>query len=104
MTCSGSLFERDWPRGQVDYLDASITLTDGLGDPVSIQDDEPVAFTFDRVTFYDGAWLGVVGSTRTCQVLVDDDMLPAYAVVDVFVRVTDTTTTPLIPVGTLNII
>jgi hypothetical protein len=106
MTCSSSdLFERTWPRGSVDYIDAQITLRDGLGAALTIKNDEPVAFTFDRETYYDGEWIGTAGSPRTCQVLIDDSKLPTtHDVVDVFVRVTDNPTIQIILVGTLNLI
>lgn len=97
-------FELEWPRGQVDHLRARISLTDDLEQAVQIADDLPVSFTFDRETFHDGEWIGDVDSTRVCRVLVDDDMLPDYPMVEVFVRLTDNPEIPYIPVGTLNII
>lgn len=96
---SQTIERRPWVLGTVEYLDAQITAD------VTLDDAEPVAFTFDRDTFHDAEWIGVAGTTRTCRLLVDDSMLPAGAqTVEVFVRITDNPEVPLIPQGSLEII
>jgi len=90
--------ERVWPRGTVEYLEATVTAD------VVIADDDPVAFTFDRETFHTAEWTGIAGNTRTCRVLLDDTLLPAAPASDVYVRVTDNPEIPLIPAGTLLIV
>lgn len=89
---------RDWPRGTKEYLSATISAD------VDLTDDVPIWFTFDREVFLEGEWVGDVGMSRACRLLVDDSILPPdLSLIDVHIRIDDNPEVPLIPVGQLNI-
>lgn len=97
MTDCSTSSTRTWVRGSTEYLEYAVTANVPL-------DSQVVEITFDRDTFHTAAWIGDIGTTRTCQVLISDAELPADSAVDVFIRITDTPEIPLIPAGTLTII
>lgn len=104
MSCDTQSDELIWPRGNVDFMEFTVTAADELT-------TQPVEITFDRTNFIACAW-GGVGSwnaantifTRNCktsQVITDDDFPPGEQTVQVFARVTETPAVPLIPAGTI---
>lgn len=89
---------RTWVRGSTEYLSYQVTAD------VDLEDDIPIAITFDRDTFITATWIGTVGHTRTCQALLDDTQIPSAVTTRVYLRLTDNPEIPLIPAGSINFI
>lgn len=95
----------EWPRGTTDYLEGTAYANVDLA-------AQPVAATFDRVTFIACSWTG--SSTynpaeefpysrtwRTTQVVTDAD-LPAGITYEVFIRITDNPEISYVEAGTIT--
>ena len=82
--------------GTVEYLRATLTADVDLV-------DQPVEFSFDRVTWSAGEWDGAVGPTRTARLLVGGAgvPMPPKGSRSVFVRLTDFPEIPVMRAGTL---
>jgi hypothetical protein len=86
-------------RDSVEYLTVTVTSAATLStQPVEISVD-------DRTTWLTAAWTGSAGTTRSCQVLLNNTNMPAVGERQVFVRITDTPETAVIAAaGTIRFI
>lgn len=82
-------------RGTKEYLEVPVAS--------DVELDGTIEFSFDRQTWLTAEWTGDPGTTRTAQVLVDDDNLPAKSTSSVYVRFTDNPEIPLIKAGEITI-
>lgn len=83
-------------RGSTEFLDVEVTAS------VQLDDDTPVAFSFDnRVTWLEAAWEGSPATTRTASLLVDDELLGTKSTT-VYVRITDNPEVPIVNAGTVS--
>jgi hypothetical protein len=85
-------------RGTTDFLDVIVRADVDLG-------AQTVAVSFDRTTWLPATWIGDVGITRSCRVLIDASNIPDDRnAATVFVRVTDTPEVPVISAGLVKIL
>lgn len=91
----------EWPRASSDYLLGTVNISSGV--TITTQ---PVAITFDGVTFIDAEWQGSPGTSRDWMAYLTPGDLPAGQTYDVVVRITDTSgeepVEALITVGTIT--
>jgi hypothetical protein len=88
----------DWvyARGTVDYLQAEVETRNGV-----VLDTQVVEMSFDGTNWVTGTWLGVAGTTRVVEALMDfGDYRATY---HVRVRVTNTPAMPIFYVGTVEV-
>jgi hypothetical protein len=94
--------------GTVEFVRALMTADADLTDAM------PVAFTFDRVTFHDAAWVGASTSTsnrttgevtwtRVAELLIGSTVVLDKGEHVLRVRITDDPEAPLIRVGTVTV-
>lgn len=83
----------------MEYLGVTVTAN-------VVLDSQPVSIAFDRDgTWHPATWIGVAGTTRTAQVLVNDSIIPtSRSATSVYVRVTDNPEVPIIRAGQLEIL
>lgn len=84
-------------RGTTEYLDVTVRCDFTLS-------AQPVAFSFDEgSTWLTAAWIGTAGTTRTARLLLNTGNTPAGTGARVYVKVTDSTETPWLDAGRLNV-
>ena len=79
-------------EGTTEYLTATLTATVTL-------DAQPVAFSFDGVTYTSASWVGAAAKRRKAQILLNAGNWPGAGTRTVYVKVTDSPEIPVINVG-----
>jgi hypothetical protein len=87
------------------YRDATEYLTVSVTADVSLT-TQPVYISVDnRATWLTATWIGTAGTTRSCQVLLNNTNMPVAGDRQLFVKITDSPETPIIPAaGACNFI
>lgn len=101
MTCdTATLTNLEWRREQSDWMQGDVSVN-------VVINAQPVAITFDGVTYIDAEWMGAPGTTRSWQAYVTPADIPAGVLTtEVVVRIKDTSgpqpVEALLPAGTIT--